>query len=156
MTEIRGLTIRQPWAHAIAHHQKTIENRGWTTAYRGLIAIHAAASAGPRDEWEYAADRVAALASVPIRDVEDGMRTRSAIVAVAYLSGICSTSYGIPHGVGLACECGPWAMPRQRHLHLIGVRALERPLPCKGALGLWRVPPAVAVELEEQTRTVRS
>lgn len=156
MTDIRGLTIRQPWAYAIAHAEKTIENRGWTTGYRGLIAIHAAASAGPRDQWEYAADMVADLANIPYRDVERGMQVRSAIVAVAYLSGVCSTSYGLPHRMGLACDCGPWAMPRQRHLKLIGVTALARPVPCKGALGLWRLPPHVAAAVQKQTRAVRS
>lgn len=37
------LTLWQPWASLIAFGVKTIETRGWPTAYRGPIAIHAAA-----------------------------------------------------------------------------------------------------------------
>lgn len=36
-----ALTVRQPWAHAIIHCWKDIENRTWSTDYRGPLAIHA-------------------------------------------------------------------------------------------------------------------
>jgi ASCH domain len=35
------LTIRQPWAHLIANGSKNIENRTWSTSYRGPVLIHA-------------------------------------------------------------------------------------------------------------------
>jgi hypothetical protein len=35
------LSVRQPWAWLIIHGPKRIENRRWTTNYRGLLAIHA-------------------------------------------------------------------------------------------------------------------
>lgn len=38
---MKALTVRQPWAHAIMTGQKTIENRTWTTRYRGPLLIHA-------------------------------------------------------------------------------------------------------------------
>src|SRR5260370_39438199 len=48
--EMRALTVRQPWAHMIAHCGKATENRGRQTHYRGLLAIHAGArSRGDRD-----------------------------------------------------------------------------------------------------------
>lgn len=37
-----ALSIRQPWAWAIVHAGKDIENRNWPTKYRGPICIHAA------------------------------------------------------------------------------------------------------------------
>lgn len=37
-----ALTIRQPWAWAILHAGKDIENRGWPTTLRGAFYIHAA------------------------------------------------------------------------------------------------------------------
>lgn len=37
-----ALTIRQPWAWAIIHAGKDVENRSWPTNYRGPLAIHAA------------------------------------------------------------------------------------------------------------------
>lgn len=38
---MRALTIHGPWAWAIAAGHKTVENRSWTTNYRGTLAIHA-------------------------------------------------------------------------------------------------------------------
>lgn len=40
---IKALTIRQPWAHAIFHLGKDVENRSWRTRYRGPLLIHAGA-----------------------------------------------------------------------------------------------------------------
>lgn len=39
-----ALSIRQPWAWAILHAGKDVENRDWYTARRGPICIHAAKS----------------------------------------------------------------------------------------------------------------
>lgn len=41
---MKTITIHQPWAWAIAQGHKTIENRGWTTNYRGRLLIHAGLS----------------------------------------------------------------------------------------------------------------
>jgi hypothetical protein len=43
MTELpaMALSIRQPWAWAIIHAGKDIENRQWSTRFRGPICIHA-------------------------------------------------------------------------------------------------------------------
>lgn len=38
--QIKMLSIRQPWASLIAHGVKDVENRTWTTRYRGPILIH--------------------------------------------------------------------------------------------------------------------
>ncbi len=45
-----ALSIRQPWADAIAYHGKTIENRSWTTRYRGPLLIHAGKKPDPDEE----------------------------------------------------------------------------------------------------------
>ena len=37
----RALSVRQPWAHLIVAGIKRIENRVWTTRYRGPLLIHA-------------------------------------------------------------------------------------------------------------------
>lgn len=41
MTEMRGLTIWQPYATLLAIGAKPHETRSWATNYRGLVAIHA-------------------------------------------------------------------------------------------------------------------
>ncbi len=39
---MRALSLRQPYAHAVVHFGKSLENRRWSTKYRGPILIHAA------------------------------------------------------------------------------------------------------------------
>lgn len=36
-----ALSIRQPWAWLIVHNLKDIENRGWSTQFRGVFYVHA-------------------------------------------------------------------------------------------------------------------
>jgi hypothetical protein len=38
---MKALSIHQPWAWAILHAGKNVENRGWATKYRGPLLIHA-------------------------------------------------------------------------------------------------------------------
>ena len=37
---MKALSIQQPWAWAILHAGKDVENRMWKTGYRGTILIH--------------------------------------------------------------------------------------------------------------------
>lgn len=41
-----ALSIRQPWAWAIIHAGKDVENRNWRTDFRGPVCIHAAKAWG--------------------------------------------------------------------------------------------------------------
>jgi hypothetical protein len=53
------LSVRQPYAHAIVTGLKSIENRSWSTSFRGLVLIHAGKSCADMrerddripDEW---------------------------------------------------------------------------------------------------------
>lgn len=38
---IPALSIRQPWAWLIVHGHKDIENRDWSTPFRGQLLVHA-------------------------------------------------------------------------------------------------------------------
>jgi hypothetical protein len=40
---MKALSIRQPWAWLVANGHKTIENRTWTSHYRGAFFVHASA-----------------------------------------------------------------------------------------------------------------
>ena len=42
-----AISIRQPWAWAIIHAGKDIENRSWSTKFRGPVCIHAAKAIPP-------------------------------------------------------------------------------------------------------------
>ena len=41
---MKALSVRQPWAWAIIHAGKDIENRSWNTHFRGSIGIHASSN----------------------------------------------------------------------------------------------------------------
>lgn len=58
------ITIKQPWAWAIFHAGKDVENRKWLPAYRGLLGIHAAKSTDPKD-YKVAADFIRSLGHAP-------------------------------------------------------------------------------------------
>lgn len=45
---MKAITIWQPWASLLSHRVKLYETRSWETAYRGPIAIHAAAVKVPQ------------------------------------------------------------------------------------------------------------
>jgi hypothetical protein len=51
---MKALSIRQPWAWLILHADKDIENRSWSTNFRGRVLIHAGAAWG---NWEREAVR---------------------------------------------------------------------------------------------------
>jgi hypothetical protein len=152
---LRALTVRQPWAFAITHGGKRIENRGWKypPTYRGPLAVHAGAAidAVDRDRGEYAIRRVAELSGLPVRAVREGAKLRGAVVAVAQLADVCSAAFVGGYERTPRCGCAPWAVSQQQHLVLAAdVRVLPHPVPCKGALGLWYLPGDVDAEVRAQ------
>src|SRR5690554_3624346 len=103
---MRALTIRQPWASAIAYSTKRAENRTWDTRYRGEVLIHAGAQRA----------RHAQVYGLDLPDV------RSAVIAIATLSGT--------HWCGDSPDqcCHPsWAMAHHYHWQLVNVRPLPEP-----------------------------
>ncbi|MCP4248068.1 MAG: ASCH domain-containing protein [bacterium] len=48
---MKALSVNQPWAWLIIHGGKWIENRTWSTTYRGPLAIHAGRSRRWLDDW---------------------------------------------------------------------------------------------------------
>jgi hypothetical protein len=120
---MKALTIKQPWADAIAHSTKRTENRTWTTRYRGPLLLHAGASYDPMGrfvitDWDE-------LTSWP--------DYRGAIIATADLVGIHFAD----------CCCTPWGEPDVYHWQLDNVYALPEPVLTKGRLQLWTPAPAI-------------
>lgn len=112
---MKALTIRQPWAGAIAHQTKRVENRTWQlpSKYWGArILIHAGAQR----------DRFAVVYG-------EHLDVYSAIVAVATITGCHYSEDG-------RC-CGPWGEENVYHWELADVTALPEPVPAKGALRFW-------------------
>lgn len=139
---MKALTVKQPWAWAIIHGGKNIENRATLWKYRGPLAIHAGGSwsrQGGNDT------RVAdALGYEPYEPCnygralsqpghQSGGFTFGAILGVVDLEDV--------HHANDGC-CQPWGDPDYNgrpavHLVLADPRPLAEPLPVRGSLGLW-------------------
>lgn len=145
--DYRALTVRQPWAGAIAHGSKRTENRTWgapPTHIGTRILIHAAA----------AEDRTPRPGSEVPDELTNGMRlwpvTRSAIVAVATLAG-CHFD-----GNGCSENCATWGQRQVFHWQLTDVTPPFRPVPAKGAPGFWTPDPNVLAAVQQQLNTAGS
>lgn len=128
---IRGLTLIRPWAWAVAHAGKDIENRTWHPP-RWLIGAHLAIHAGVK--WDEAgASFIARVTGLPPPD--RAADSSGVIVAVARLVGVDDGTSASPWYVGPV----GW--------RLAGIVPLPAPVPCKGALGLWSLPAKVLAEV---------
>ena len=134
---MKALSVRQPWAWAIARGHKRVENRSWTTAHRGHLLIHASMRVD-----------LDAFASPLVRDSgwdpDDPVAAIGAIIAAVELTGMCAATVGAPDAV---CDCGIWAEPGSYHWWLRSPRVLDRPVLALGRLGLWEPADALVSEL---------
>ncbi len=148
---VRGLTLYQPWASAVANGAKCLETRSWKTNYRGWLAIHAGARTVSRGEvlhfltgpdaahWRWAFDLPVRLGEVPDKKLADQFRDllpRSVIVAVCRLVD-CLPSEQIRDKLSTAEKAfGDFSDSRFAWL-LDDVKVVKPGLPCGGARGLW-------------------
>lgn len=136
-TDLKALTIRAPWAWAIAQGWKRVENRSWSTRFRGRIAIHAAVSK------ESDADAAATFASLGIEPPSEF--ARGAIIGTVELVDILPLDeflrrFGddrFDRGFARGPLC--WVLREPR---------LCVPTPCSGNFQLWNV--ARRLELDRE------
>ena len=149
---MKALTMTQPWATLVAIGANVIETRDWPTKYRGPFAIHAAKG--------FPSDARALCRTRPFRD--------------ALAAGGYPTADALPLGAVVAIVtlesllvCGPSTLkevrarsrrgelpPHEadfgdfsdgRYGFVLGdVRRVEPPVPVRGMLGFWTLPPDVA------------
>ncbi|MBL5975352.1 MAG: ASCH domain-containing protein [Candidatus Leucobacter sulfamidivorax] len=145
MRELRILTVRQPWAWAIIHGGKDVENRRQSIAgdYRGPIAIHAALKSATLTD----ADERLLLE----RDVDgkvDAWMGGEPIEGGVILGVVDLVDVHQQEGQYTGCDhrliggpaiCSPWAERDTVHLVLANPRPLSDPIPSRGALGLRRL-----------------
>lgn len=133
--------MRQPWAWAIIHGGKDVENRFRNIAgdYRGPVAIHGGLS--------YDEDAVVWAGGQPFAVDDDGSHRepRGAIIGVVDLVGVHKDLVG---GRPEA-HCSPWAEDGVHHLVLANPRPLADPIPFRGALGLRRLDDATTARVLE-------
>jgi len=149
---MRALTLIQPWAWAIAHAGKRVENREWQppdSLFGQRVAIHAGKKF---DDRALVWIREETSAQVPTKEEF----VHGAIECVATLRGCIALKNFCGRGNGLLtqqeiCEAidSPWFGGPVGWV-LADVVALSCPVPCRGAQGLWTLPDDVETEVMRQ------
>lgn len=132
---MRALTVQQPWAWAIIHGGKLVENRTTSWAYRGRLAIHAGQRLSMRGQLVISDAPMALTYGAIIGTVD--------LVDVHPDAGCCR-----PWGESTYTEHRGRARTNVHHLVLEDPRPCQ-PIPTPGRLGLWTVPADVAAQLEQ-------
>ena len=155
---MRAITIRQPWAWAVIHAGKTVENRSRNIAgdYRGPVAIHAS----KRDDLNaFAASDVlckAVESHLPRRprpasgivDMrEPWILNHGMIIGVADLVDVHRDNI---HGRLYLRACSSWATEGMTHLVFANPRPLDCPIRVRGRLELWTLPDDVEQAVRRQ------
>lgn len=147
--ELRILTVRQPWAHAIVSLGKDVENRSRNIAgaYRGPIAIHAAKHRLTIDEDLAAGSVISHLSGYfPLFTLPAGLGSILGVVDIVGAHNCpvvtCDAFAGEAQHI-----CSEWAEAASWHLVLANARPLAEPIPYKGALGLRTLPNDVAAQV---------
>ena len=137
---MKVLSVRQPWAWAIIHGGKDVENRNWLTHHRGRIAIHAGVKFDiPKLDWENyiqgefgepwtsMANCYREAAYGPSRNVHFGAIIGTVEVYDCVRDSLCDSPWKAD-GDDFYC----WLLRRPVAFH--------EPIPMRGRLGLWDVP----------------
>ncbi len=110
----RALSVRQPWAYAILHLGKDVENRSWRTHFRGRLLIQVSL-------------KVERAEALKLKLDPDDLPTGVLVGSVEIVDCIRNSK-------------SRWAERRQWHWVLRNPRVLTRPIPFKGKLRIMRVP----------------
>jgi hypothetical protein len=125
---MKAISIRQPWAWAILHAGKDIENRDRRWGLRGRVVIHASGTM-TREELG-AIDDLARMFPVPSRA---GFQARGELGALV--------------GTVEIVDCARWSSSPWFHgpfgLVLREPRPFKTPIPYRGALGVMTVPDGI-------------
>lgn len=147
----RAITVRQPWAWAIVHGGKGVENRSRNIAgaYRGAVLVHAG-----RDVDVFAWDDATLWHALPRgTQVESFRKTLGAVIGVVDLVDVhhwLDDDVCFGHEATDGAVCSPWAMADHYHLVLTNPRPLPSPIPARGRLGLWRPDADLLAAVREQ------
>jgi hypothetical protein len=132
---LRAMSVRQPWAWAIARGYKPVLNRTTDTGHRGPFAVYASF----RIDLESAENHVVRRAVSTGWDPADPVTAIGGIIAVVSLAGVCA-----PAAPAARCGCGEWASPGAYHWQLADPRPLRWPVLALGQPGLWELAPEAA------------
>jgi hypothetical protein len=140
---MKALSIQNPWAHLIAKGIKDIENRTWSTKYRGRIYIHASAK---QADFVFTFDQCDALTAANYNKPEPIMAFSAIVGEVDIVDCVLRhPSVWAEHAAVKLRKLGSEMIPVNVH---VWNWVLENPLiydhpisNVKGALSLWEYDP---------------
>ncbi len=162
---MKAITLTQPWAALVAHDLKRYETRGWSTPYRGPLAIHAG-KGFPRDCKELCVGNPpfsTVLHAAGYANLRALMAECGHVIAVAELVDVTRVQGTVPDMSWLGFP--EWPKPAEHEASfgdytagrfawaLTNVRRLSTPIAAKGMLGLWPLPDDVQEAVTQQLAT---
>lgn len=174
---LKALTLRHPWAFAVAFLQKNVENRDWTPELANLngiygmvgqqIAIHGGAAPvrpksgrhwsalAPSNLWRQHCEDLQAVHALLGGNLPDA--------AARYLAqtypgqSLTPELFILPGIVAVATvervtrdSRSPWAVTGHLHIELSEVIVLPRPVQTSGKQGLWALDPDIEAAVNRQ------
>jgi hypothetical protein len=136
---MKAITLMQPWASLIMIGAKRYETRSWMTHYRGPLAIHASL------RFTLAHRSLCRTEPFATALLGNDDLPLGCVIAVCDLAAVFPTSSDDDSLFsGLLGDEWPESelafgdfSPGRFAWHLKNIRALENPIPARGALGLW-------------------
>ena len=166
---IKAISLTQPWATLVAISAKEIETRSWSSPYRGWLAIHAAkgldavgGAEGLVEQCRQEPFRSVLLGHFGAGAIAGQALPLGAIVAVGNLHRIERTGRTPADEVYVWGQDLPITDPNELAFGdytpgrfawvLTNVHPLVEPVPCRGALRVWTMPPDVEEAVRNQVR----
>lgn len=135
--EVRILSIRQPYVWAILAGHKRVENRSWSTPYRGPVLLHASLRLDQEGaHWMQADMRLRVPAELPV----------GGVIGVCTLVDVIEEDKGRRFGPWF---CGPYGWVLRDPV------ALREPVGLAGKLKLWKASPEVIAAVNQQLPAAR-
>lgn len=167
---MKGITVHQPYAQLIAWGAKAYETRGWSTNYRGWIAIHAGKSpevmlnvaeeleaykdtkAEPGDFTLHFLSVIHRRPSIDMQAFTLNDLPRGAIVAVARLTDCIKGEQLLPTLSAQEQAFGFFSSPDEQRYgwRFEDVCCFPEPIAFKGQQGLFTVPENVVQQMRLQ------
>jgi hypothetical protein len=136
---LKALSIRAPWWWFILHGGKDVENRSWSTKYRGPVLIHASKWFNRKEIRDDFLD-ARGIAEAAGRQLPGSVTLRDLRASGGHIVG-CATIVDC-----VTRSDSPWFFGPDGFV-LADPVPFAAPIPCKGALGLFDVSQSI-LEME--------
>ena len=139
---MKAITLYDPWATLVVLGEKKFETRSWSTSYRGLLAIHVSKkfTVEMHELWEtWERGLCPALKERTLWPPKFGC-----IIGTVEVVGMHRAEALRRRGLTIKeltfgnFDDGRWAWELQNP------QRLTTPVPCRGSMGIWTVPPEIA------------